>query len=122
MTEFTWGNPHCFVRFDVKDKDGGIVHWVAETSNPSEVGKVTTQNPGENTHVAKGSQVKVTLGVQVLGSTENRSQQEAAGASPDLARTGGLFLGGLSLWLLLGGVLARLAGSRRLWRLAGRRG
>ena len=37
VTEFTWGNPHCFVRFDVKDKDGGIVHWVAETSNPSDM-------------------------------------------------------------------------------------
>jgi len=37
VTEFTWGNPHCFVKFDVKDNQGAIVHWVAETSNPSDM-------------------------------------------------------------------------------------
>jgi len=35
--------------------------------------------------------------------------------------SGGLFLGGLSLWLLLGGLAARAAGSNRLWRLLRRR-
>ena len=34
-----------------------------------------------------------------------------------IARTGGLFLGGLSLWLLMAGLAARGAGSKRLWRL-----
>jgi uncharacterized protein DUF6152 len=37
VTEWTWGNPHCFVKFDVKDDQGNIVHWVAETSNPSDM-------------------------------------------------------------------------------------
>src|SRR5207237_10429725 len=37
VTDWTWGNPHCFVKFDVKDKDGTIVNWVAETSNPSDM-------------------------------------------------------------------------------------
>src|SRR6188474_1137417 len=37
VTDWTWGNPHCFVKFDVKDNQGNIVHWVAETSNPSDM-------------------------------------------------------------------------------------
>ena len=37
VTDWTWGNPHCFVKFDVKDDQGAIVHWVAETSNPSDM-------------------------------------------------------------------------------------
>ena len=37
VTDWTWGNPHCFVMFDVKDQQGNIVHWVAETSNPSDM-------------------------------------------------------------------------------------
>jgi beta-lactam-binding protein with PASTA domain len=90
------------------------------TSNPTELGKVITQNPGKNAVVPRGSEVKVDLGVQVLGSSLTNGQNEAA-AAPDLARTGGLFLGGLSLWLLLGGLAARAAGSKRLWCLARRR-
>ena len=90
------------------------------TSKAEDVGKVLTQEPAANTAVPRGSPVKVQLGVQVLGATETKSQQAAA--SPGLARTGGLFLAGLSLWLLLGGVLARLAASKRLWGLARRHG
>ena len=37
VTDWTWGNPHCFVKFDVKDDQGNVVHWVAETSNPSDM-------------------------------------------------------------------------------------
>ena len=37
VTDWTWGNPHCFVKFDAKDDQGAIVHWVAETSNPSDM-------------------------------------------------------------------------------------
>ena len=88
------------------------------TSKADEVGKVLSQEPGVNVVVPRGSTVKVQLGVQVLGATETNPQGATA---PGLARTGGVFLAGLSLWLLLGGALARLAGSNRLWRLARRR-
>jgi len=94
------------------------------TTNPAEVGKVTTQNPAANLHVPKGSAVDVSLGVQVLGETTVRSQTEEAGdtgadagAAPALARTGGVAFGGLALWLLLGGLLTQTAGSSRLWQL-----
>ena len=34
VTEWFWANPHCLLRFDVKDERGGLVHWVAETQAP----------------------------------------------------------------------------------------
>ena len=33
VTEWFWANPHCFLKFDVKDDSGNVVHWVAETTN-----------------------------------------------------------------------------------------
>ena len=33
VTEWFWANPHCFLKFDVKDDSGNAVHWVAETTN-----------------------------------------------------------------------------------------
>jgi hypothetical protein len=33
VTEWVWANPHCWLKFDVKDDKGAIVHWVAETNN-----------------------------------------------------------------------------------------
>lgn len=37
VTEWFWANPHCFLRFDVKDDKGNVTHWAAETSNPSDM-------------------------------------------------------------------------------------
>lgn len=34
VTEFLWNNPHCAILFDVKDDNGMVVHWVAETHPP----------------------------------------------------------------------------------------
>lgn len=34
VTEFIWTNPHSQIYFDVKDKDGSIVHWAVETNSP----------------------------------------------------------------------------------------
>jgi len=34
VTEWFWANPHCLLRFDVKDETGKVVHWVAETQAP----------------------------------------------------------------------------------------
>ena len=35
VTVFQWANPHSFVRFDVKDEKGQMVHWAAEAGSPS---------------------------------------------------------------------------------------
>ena len=37
VTEWYWANPHCFLKFDAQDEKGNLVHWVAETSNPSDM-------------------------------------------------------------------------------------
>jgi hypothetical protein len=37
VTEWIWANPHCFLKFDVKDDSGNVVHWTAETSNPPDM-------------------------------------------------------------------------------------
>jgi Family of unknown function (DUF6152) len=35
VTQFIWANPHCVVLFDSADESGQIVHWMAETENPT---------------------------------------------------------------------------------------
>ena len=34
VTKWLWSNPHCLLRFDVKDDKGEVRHWVTETSGP----------------------------------------------------------------------------------------
>ena len=37
VTDWLWANPHCFLKFDVKDEKGNVTHWAAETSNPPDM-------------------------------------------------------------------------------------
>jgi hypothetical protein len=57
VTEWVWANPHCWLKFDVKDDSGKAVNWVAETNNaPDMVEK------GWSKQILKtGDQVSVTL-------------------------------------------------------------
>jgi hypothetical protein len=57
VTEWVWANPHCWLKFDVKDDSGKAVNWVAETNNaPDMVEK------GWSKQILKpGDQVTVTL-------------------------------------------------------------
>jgi hypothetical protein len=34
VTKWSWSNPHCIVEFDVKDANGKVVSWTAETGSP----------------------------------------------------------------------------------------
>lgn len=34
VTEWTWANPHCFLKLDSKDDKGNTTHWILEASNP----------------------------------------------------------------------------------------
>jgi hypothetical protein len=34
VTEWFWANPHCLLRLEVKDANGQVVNWVAETQAP----------------------------------------------------------------------------------------
>ncbi len=40
VTDWSWTNPHCLLEFDVKDDKGNTVHWVTETSNPTDMVKL----------------------------------------------------------------------------------
>jgi uncharacterized repeat protein (TIGR01451 family) len=88
------------------------------TDSAGQVGKVLDQSPAAALVVAKGSPVHVNLGVQVAGQTLSRQSDSPLAALP---LTGGVALAGLALWLMLSGLMARLAGSERLWRLTRRR-
>lgn len=37
VTEWVWSNPHCFLKFDVQEKDGTVKSWTVETSNPPDM-------------------------------------------------------------------------------------
>jgi hypothetical protein len=37
VTAWSWTNPHCLLEFDVKDESGNVAHWIAETSNPTDM-------------------------------------------------------------------------------------
>ena len=34
VVEWTWANPHCFLKLDVKDDKGDIEQWTIEAGNP----------------------------------------------------------------------------------------
>ena len=57
VTEWVWANPHCWLKFDVKDDSGKTINWVAETNNaPDMVEK------GWSKQILKtGDQVSVTI-------------------------------------------------------------
>jgi hypothetical protein len=57
VTEWDWYNPHCLLQFDVKNEDGQVVHWIAETQNP-----VSMVNAGwAKASIKPGDEVTVTL-------------------------------------------------------------
>ncbi len=57
VTEWFWANPHCLLRFDVKNDNGEMTHWVAETQAPPNM----TPFGWSKQSFAVGDQVKVTL-------------------------------------------------------------
>ena len=55
VTDWVWANPHCYLKFDAKDEKDNVVHWAAETSNPSDMVKLgwskQTFKPGDEVTV-----------------------------------------------------------------------
>ena len=39
VTEWTWFNPHCFLKFEVKDASGAVKTWAVEAGNPTDMAK-----------------------------------------------------------------------------------
>ncbi len=57
VTDWLWSNPHCLLQFDVKNDDGQVAHWIAETQNP-----VSMVNLGWSKESFKvGEEVTITL-------------------------------------------------------------
>jgi hypothetical protein len=57
VTEWFWANPHCLLRFDVKNDSGEMTHWVAETQAPPNM----TPFGWTKQSFATGDEVTVTL-------------------------------------------------------------
>src|SRR5579863_1908131 len=51
VTDYVWSNPHVFVKFDVKDDSGNVVHWIVEGQNPVSMTQIgwtkNTFKPGD---------------------------------------------------------------------------
>jgi hypothetical protein len=57
VTEWTWANPHCWLKLDVKDDSGKVAHWVVESSNPADL----TDRGWTKQSINVGDQVTVTV-------------------------------------------------------------
>jgi Family of unknown function (DUF6152) len=55
VTEYIWSNPHVFVKVDVKDDKGGMVHWIVEAQNPVSMMQIgwskNTFKPGDEVEI-----------------------------------------------------------------------
>jgi Family of unknown function (DUF6152) len=57
VTAWIWANPHCWLKFDVKDDKGEVVNWVVETSNAADM----VERGWSKQLFKPGDQVSVTL-------------------------------------------------------------
>jgi hypothetical protein len=51
VTQWVWLNPHCLLKFDVKNDKGEVEHWVTEASSPVDMLRIgwssTVLKPGD---------------------------------------------------------------------------
>jgi hypothetical protein len=84
VTEWIWSNPHCFLKFDVKDDKGQVVNWIAETSNPPDmIARGWTRRSFK-----VGDEVSVTMIVAKNGVPVGRVRQVVLPNGQTLAATG----------------------------------
>jgi hypothetical protein len=57
VTEWIWANPHCWLKFDVKDASGKTVNWVVEATNSADL----TERGWSRLMFKPGDQVTVSL-------------------------------------------------------------
>ena len=57
VTEWQWFNPHCFLKFDVKDASGTVINWSVEAGNPTDM----TKRGWSRRSFKAGDEVSVTL-------------------------------------------------------------
>ena len=85
VVEWFWANPHCLLRFDVKDDSGQVVHWVGETQAPPNMipGGWTKQS------FKPGDEVTVTVEPAKSGRTVGRILQAVLPNGKTLGAAGG---------------------------------
>ena len=84
VTEWVWSNPHCFLKFDVKDESGNVAHWAVETQNPTSM----SQLGWERTSFKAGDVVTVTLQGVKSGAPIGRARTVTLADGRVLAATG----------------------------------
>ena len=57
VTGWLWSNPHCLIQVDATDDNGQVVHWGAETENPTTM----TRQGWTKESMKRGDQVTVTI-------------------------------------------------------------
>ena len=57
VTEYIWANPHCWLKFDAKDENGQVKHWIVEASNPPD----QTRQGWSHDSFKPGDQVTITM-------------------------------------------------------------
>jgi len=55
VTQWGWSNPHCILQLDVADDTNQVMHWYAETENPSSM----IREGWTNQSIKPGDQVTV---------------------------------------------------------------
>src|SRR5712691_3042286 len=84
VTEWVWSNPHCFLKFDVKDESGNVKNWAVETQNPTSM----SQLGWERTSFKAGDVVTVILQGVKSGAPIGRARTVTLAGGRVLAATG----------------------------------
>lgn len=68
VTQWIWSNPHCLLRYDVKDENGQVVHWLAETQAPINM----ISGGWRQTSFKPGDEITITIEPMKNGRTAGR--------------------------------------------------
>jgi hypothetical protein len=71
VTSWLWSNPHCLLRFDVKDEKGEAQHWVTEASSPVDM----LRGGWTNTILKPGDEITIDLMPTKNGAPVGRIRQ-----------------------------------------------
>jgi Family of unknown function (DUF6152) len=86
VTQWIWTNPHCFLKLDVKDDKGKVVHWTAETAPPASM----RDRGWTNNTFKPGDQVNLWMLVAMNGQPVGRIRQIVLPDGKTLTNEGGL--------------------------------
>ena len=71
VTQWLWANPHCLLKFDVKDDKGEVQHWVTEASGPVDMLRIGWSS----TALKSGDEITIDLMPSKNGTPVGRIRQ-----------------------------------------------